>query len=300
MSREIELAEEAIALGVRVISIAGGGEPLTRWESLQQFMRAAKRNPLTWGQLITNGTRITPEMAAQIVEIGWDQILVSMDGMGVTNDEVRGEGTFAKIDRGLKNLLSARRQDRSTRVGVSCVLTDRLVEHLPAFLRYLGELGCDCFYVAKLSVYSRSQEKFALRQQTLSVLPGVLDDCVAIAEQFRMRSNVADYLRVGLAAGDAVTPAPESANRAWDPLCFKPFLALNVFPSGSVGPCCHSSDEPVASILTRSLRDVWYGAEFVALRASFLHQCSASFCAYCGLNRHLENQAIRARFQVRA
>ena len=321
--RQLRLADEAADLGVRVVTIAGGGEPLTRWKTLRHFLARVKANGSVWGQLITNGTLITEDAAAHLAEIGWDQVHISLDGLEAGNDLVRGAGTYRQIVTGLRNVLRLRKNGMP-HVGVNCVLTRHVVRQLPCLVRFVRDLGCHFFYLSKLTVFLPSQTGFALTEEDLDILPAFLREALWVAEHGRMENNLRHYLAADLASSVVVaeaaidrpattvspsaTGSPSGTNASGetresrpallDPLCFEPFLGLTVFSNGSTGPCCHSSDEPLTSLLSKSLQEVWYGEEFSRLRREFLAHRAASFCSYCHLNRYLENERVRGLVQI--
>lgn len=104
-----ERLEESKRHGVKEYYFTGG-EPFANREMLPILEETLKYGPAT---VLTNGTLITPEIARRLATI-FDatiyslEIRVSIDGFNSeTNDPIRGEGTFARAMRGVKNLVDA-------------------------------------------------------------------------------------------------------------------------------------------------------------------------------------------------
>ena len=84
-----------------------------------QFLRRAKEYGLPTA-LNTNGLLLTPKLCAQIVELGTTAVTISVDAMDPeTLLKVRGINKLEKIERGIANLLAARGDNLSPRIGVS-------------------------------------------------------------------------------------------------------------------------------------------------------------------------------------
>lgn len=87
-----------------------GGEPFANRQMLEILESTLGCGPAT---VLTNGTLITPPMAKRLSEISDAslyslEIRVSIDGFSPeTNDPIRGEGTFVRAMKGVKNLVEA-------------------------------------------------------------------------------------------------------------------------------------------------------------------------------------------------
>ncbi len=98
--------EEARRLGVREYYFTGG-EPFMNPEMLGIAADALEQGPVT---ILTNGVLLTPERSRRLrvlfetAEYSLD-LRVSIDGWdAASNDPIRGEGTYARILEGLRNL----------------------------------------------------------------------------------------------------------------------------------------------------------------------------------------------------
>jgi len=92
--------ERLVEAGVTAIHFLGG-EPLLR-PDLPELIRLAKQHGI-YVSINTNGLPLTAAKAEQLAACGTDQLMVSLDGATAgTNDEIRGQGTFAKAWRNLR------------------------------------------------------------------------------------------------------------------------------------------------------------------------------------------------------
>ncbi|HNY26606.1 MAG TPA: radical SAM/SPASM domain-containing protein [Candidatus Sumerlaeota bacterium] len=110
-----------------------GGEPLL-YKGLDRILEHLKKRGLI-AAFVTNGT-LLERWAERLVEIGVDNVTVSIDGPEAVHDSIRGvPGTFQKAVAGMEALLEARRRRnaRFPALKINCVVT-------PASLATLGEV----------------------------------------------------------------------------------------------------------------------------------------------------------------
>ncbi|MBF0570102.1 MAG: radical SAM protein [Candidatus Omnitrophica bacterium] len=87
------------------VLLFSGGEPLMRKDLFELNTYARERGLRT--VISTNGTLITPAIARQIKDTGFEYIGVSLDGIGKNNDRFRGKiGAFNDALNGIRNLVA--------------------------------------------------------------------------------------------------------------------------------------------------------------------------------------------------
>jgi len=300
VERQVALINEAIELDVREFVFGGGGEPLMRWETLRplfEIIRAAN----IYGMMFTNGTLIKPEIAAALVDMKWNKVLISLDGLQTSNDCIRGTGSFDKIMQGLRHLLDARGNSPLPIVGVGCVMAQQNIQDLPNLIEFLGKLGCDQLNLIRLVVYSENQRKFAVTPAELGKLQGILESAHKIATSFGMVTNLTEYMDKNIVTQTESFEHILLSDRTlttgfspfWNALCFEPFSNIVVHSNGMVGPCCMSGDDPLESLIGKSLADVWYGEKFSSIRQGILSRHPKPYCRICDINVFAENQRLR-------
>jgi len=135
------LIDSLADFGVPVI-LFSGGEPLMRKDLFELVQHARSRE--VRAVVSTNGTLITPAVAARLRELDLSYVGVSLDGTREVNDRFRGvEGAF---DRAIAGIRACR--DAGLKVGLRFTINRRNVDEIPAIFQIL----CDediprvCFY----------------------------------------------------------------------------------------------------------------------------------------------------------
>lgn len=114
----------------------GGGEPTIRPDFWELIEYATSRG--IGVKFSTNGSRITPERAAQLASMEYVDIQVSMDGATAeVNDRVRGAGSYGKAMTALRNLADAGFPDPK----ISVVVTRENVTQLDEFAALADSFG---------------------------------------------------------------------------------------------------------------------------------------------------------------
>ena len=127
--------------GVPVL-LFSGGEPLLR-EDLFELAGLATEQRIRLA-LSTNGTLITEEIANKISHLGFAEVGISLDGIGVSNDRFRGKnGAYQAALEGIRNCISL-----GLRVSLRLTITRFNYQEIPAIFRLIEEEGIDriCFY----------------------------------------------------------------------------------------------------------------------------------------------------------
>jgi len=116
-----------------------GGEPLIRRDAIE-LMRHASDIGITRLHLNTNGIRLTPDRAEEVLAAGVRSFNVSVDGPRAVHDSIRGrEGAFDRTVRHLEHLLSRRDRYR-LKVRLNFTVMRANVEALPDVARLAQRL----------------------------------------------------------------------------------------------------------------------------------------------------------------
>ncbi len=142
-------------------------------------MGYAKRLGYRWG-MTTNGMLLTPSMALRLKEAEPYAIAVSLDGLAVPHNQLRGsERAFHKAVEGIKDLIAVGLRERIE--IISCVNTLN-IDTLEAFVTFVERLG-----VPKMRLTPLFFEGRALVHQSLGLdgkaLRRVLDFVVAYRQK---------------------------------------------------------------------------------------------------------------------
>ncbi len=129
--------DEMRALQVFYVNI-GGGEPMIRPDFFELVEYATTNG--VGVKFSTNGSRITPERAADLAAMDYLDIQISIDGADAeTNDHVRGEGSFQTAIDAMENLRAA----DFGQFKISVVITRENIGQLDAFQALADHYGAE-------------------------------------------------------------------------------------------------------------------------------------------------------------
>jgi radical SAM protein with 4Fe4S-binding SPASM domain len=137
----IDFIKDLAAFGAPVI-LFSGGEPLMR-KDLFQLAEFARNQGLRVA-ISTNGTLITPSIAAKLSDIGFAEIGISLDGINGNNDRFRGkDGAYQSALTGIRNCVKL-----GLRVSLRLTMTAHNHHEIPAILQLTEDENINrmCFY----------------------------------------------------------------------------------------------------------------------------------------------------------
>jgi MoaA/NifB/PqqE/SkfB family radical SAM enzyme len=126
-----------------------GGEPMV-FEGIYEILEHAVRRRLMPG-MTTNGVLVSEKNAARLMDIQLSNVNVSLDGVGEVQNAVRGKNeankpfdVWSKTDRGIRNLVAARRDRQShTALFLKCCLMTVNAGDVANLVAYTRESGVD-------------------------------------------------------------------------------------------------------------------------------------------------------------
>ncbi|MCW2278470.1 putative heme d1 biosynthesis radical SAM protein NirJ1 [Heliophilum fasciatum] len=124
------------------VLLLSGGEPLMRPDIFELVEYARSKGIRT--TFSTNGTLITPEVAAKIKSLEVGYVGISLDGIGENNDRFRGkEGAFEDALAGIRNCLAI-----GQRVGLRFTINRHNLNDMENIFRVIEEekIPRVCFY----------------------------------------------------------------------------------------------------------------------------------------------------------
>ncbi|RKZ59116.1 MAG: heme d1 biosynthesis radical SAM protein NirJ, partial [Gammaproteobacteria bacterium] len=134
------------------VLILSGGEPLMR-PDIFEISHHAKDMGFYVG-LSSNGTLITEDNIQDIVDVGYNYVGISIDGMRETHDKFRRkEGSYDEALRGIRLCREA-----GIKVGLRFTLTQDNKQDLPALLQLMEDEDIDKFYLSHLNYAGRGNK----------------------------------------------------------------------------------------------------------------------------------------------
>jgi len=149
------------------VLLFSGGEPLLR-EDLFELAGLARERGIRVA-LSTNGTLITEEVAKKVSNVGFAEVGISLDGIGLKNDRFRGRnGAYQSALNGIRHCIAL-----GLRVSLRLTITRSNYQEIPAIFQLVEDEGINrvCFYHLAYSGRGSSlREEDITHSQTRSVV----------------------------------------------------------------------------------------------------------------------------------
>jgi radical SAM protein with 4Fe4S-binding SPASM domain len=172
------------------VILFSGGEPLFR-EDLFELASLAREQGIRVA-LSTNGTLITDEVARKISSVGFAEVGISLDGIGVKNDRFRGQnGAYEAALKGIRSCVAL-----GLRVSLRLTITRFNHQEIPAIFHLIEREGIDraCFYHL---AYSGRGGKLREEDITHSETRAVVDRIFEHTQDLHRRGLQKEVLTVG-------------------------------------------------------------------------------------------------------
>jgi MoaA/NifB/PqqE/SkfB family radical SAM enzyme len=176
------MLEDLAAFKVPVV-LFSGGEPTVRPDLLPLLKKAVSLGMRA--VISTNGTLITPHMAAQLKDVGLSYVGVSLDGLKAVHDRFRGvDGAFDAAIRGIRNCKAA-----GIKVGLRFTITRQNAAEIGGIFDLLAreDIPRVCFYhLVYAGRGSKLMDEDLSHQETRRVVDLIIDRTAALHAQGRM------------------------------------------------------------------------------------------------------------------
>lgn len=250
-----------------------GGEPFLYKEFLKliEYIKSVSLRC----NAVTNGT-LLEKYAEPLVDVGMDEIIISLDGTPEIHDMIRGvPGAFGKIVRGVKRIQDVKEESRKRKplINVAVVISELNYQNLGEIVALCADMKVSsvCFHhliFFSKETYEKHNEEF---QKAFFITspswggfirehPGIDTDSL-ISEIARVKNKRYDtkvYFYPDFTdeeikryySGEQFVPQTYSQR------CKSPWMEAYIFPDGSVRPCL-SMDYIAGNIKSESFLKVW-------------------------------------------
>lgn len=314
-SEFMRLIKEAGEMGVEEIALAGGGEPFFRPKNAISAMRAIKEHGMN-GSVTTNG--LFPEsVVEEIVEMGWDNLIVSLDGPDpASHDFMRNRaGLFNRTVGTLEHFQSCKERlgMSAPAIHINMILSNRTHTKITGMFQLAHKLGIPRVNILPLLDHVPGSHVARMSAQQMEEFLEHAPLAREVGRQLGIESNI-DSLKDGILvekqmrtdeviladAGRAQRGGKHEPIRgaAKDPThipCYYPWLHLVIHSSGHVKPCIQ--EEPVSFVNGRPLREIWKRDAHLEdirhhmLEGKLYRMCSSCCAPVVGKNREIRELA---------
>ncbi len=278
-----------------------GGEPMmyTYWDELVKLLQDDPRDTV----VCTNGLSIKRKLESLLKISENLTTLISVEGLEIHHDKLRGKNTFKKIMKNVDLLLNLQKQHiYKGHVSIAAVFSEDLIPDLYECCLYFEKKGIDTlyfnfpWYIPKdeaVNMNSFFAENFdwlgtdkgkrntwnsfdyhidmSLLDELLVQIKRILEKTWKIRIRFQPNlevHEVEDYLK-----GKSTPPENKK-------MCLGISNRIDVMPSGHVVSCKKFTEFVMGSLEGNSLSDVWHGDAFKKFREVHNNKLM-SICSKC-------------------
>lgn len=295
----LRIIDEGASLGVKEWQISGGGEPLIRGDVTLKMMAKIKSYGMR-GALITNGTLITPEIVMFLINIKWENVVISLDGPNAEiNDYLRPpSGTFKKVLKTLKLFKRFKKvyQTELPFIDIYCVLSKININYTFEMVKIAIDNGCKTLIFEPVKNFSGLCDNLMLEKVDYQKAKAQMAKAIELAEANNLVTNLKFLMEQGLIniSGHADSflnsmfpvSSKNNGHLFFNLPCYEPWYRMVVYVNGFIAPCCVVSG--VADFKNKHLRDIWFGEEFERVRDAISKNQFLPECKNCGYIYHTE------------
>ncbi len=258
-----------------------GGEPFL-YPGLLDVMRHMKRKKLILN-IVTNGVKLA-SAASDLVEMGLDALMLSMDGPEDVHDRIRGlAGCWDTLVGGIRGVVEARRAAGTIKPYIVLLVTISK-DNISCFDQILdigAQLGVDCvtIYYSWFTTEEIGRDHTRIMEQKLGCTPstwkgyvrepGAVDLKALSSTLHRIRSRRYPFPYIflpHLKPKDVERYYLEPREMFGYNRCIAPWVMTDLMPNGDVVTCRDYSDYRVGSILEGSLLQIFNNEEYRKFR----------------------------------
>ena len=279
----LDLVDQLAALGVRAVTLSGG-EPLLRGDWPDLAARVRERGMVL--RLSTNGHLLDREVLAELLRLGTEQVLVSVDGIRGTHDALRrpaDPGAPSSFDR-VMEALDLLAPTPIVAVAITSVMRPNLVQ-LPDLQALLKERGVRRWIVQLAHPTGRAArgglDRLLLAPSRMEELAACLLAMVGDPDLPPQVFNSIGYMS---REEPVLRGSGRSLDRPFWKGCHCGISTLGVEPDGGIKGCANQVGEPfvVGNVRREPLARIWNdGPRWHWLRPELSRMGGA--CADCPL-----------------
>jgi MoaA/NifB/PqqE/SkfB family radical SAM enzyme len=255
------LVDDLHSMGTRKIKFIGRGESFLhkRFMDMVEYVKARDFTV----SVTTNGSLVTDRDARRLVELGVNELYVSVNAASPkTYNEIHlntRADAFERIKNTLKLITTAKRERGSDQpfLNLSFVIQNNNYFELEEMVRLSNEVGADKSHFIGISTYEGT-DFLSLNKKQKAKLPEYLERAVKLADEFGLETNAeffASRARIYQGTKEVYSEVP----------CYIGWFFAIILADGTVNPCCECL-RAIGTLKTDRFKDVWYGDEYRRFR----------------------------------
>jgi MoaA/NifB/PqqE/SkfB family radical SAM enzyme len=272
-----------------------GGEPLLH-PDFKAILDSLKRHHLHC-LMITNGS-LLKVYAKDIVELGLDELNVSLDGVAALHDSIRGlPGVFDQIKEGLVLVDQFKKEKKSKKplINIQCTINAYNYEYLEELLEVAKEVGANALTYhhliflnkgliekqkdidATLECSSRGWEGFVFEPK---LDYAKLDEKIKFIKSGKYPFSLDFFPNFSSQGLKEYYTDSEYKPQEYPGRCLSPWITAYVFPDGGLRPCLNSTFS-YGNLKEEDFRSIWNSAQAIKFRQALKGNKMFPVCARC-------------------
>ena len=263
-------------VGVRHL-ILSGGEPLLR-EDLAELIRFSRENGISWVDIITNGILFNDDWAQKLIKSGLNHVTISLDGISMANDAIRGEGSFEKSVNAIDKLNYHKEKMNVTHpsIGINFTILNKNINDMLKIVEFAKTKKCNTVVfqpvlVSNVSMQDRKKNALWPSPNELSLLEGNIRKLVNMKEK---RNDILIY------TDPAILKAVPSYFRGKRPgkrfKCYEGIKRIVITYDGKLWSCTGIYGD----LRKDDLKKIWFSEEVQKIRKD-VRSCKAHCLQDC-------------------
>lgn len=257
-----KILEDGHKMGVKMVRFSGGGEPLS-YPHIEGLLKLCKEKYKFQTGMTTNGTLLTKTRAELMVDLGHDEVTVSIDAPEKSAyEKIRGKGNFKLLLKNMETLrkIKEERNSQLPEMGINNVLMKNTVDYAEGMVHFAAERGFSRITFAPMLIEGWGDKKLAVPENRLDQIIELLSGVKETADEKNIQTNLGSILRIG---EEALKRDIEVKS------CYAPWNQVYVNHEGKVYFCCFLYKYVLGDIREKSLREHWEGEAFSSARRNF-------------------------------
>jgi len=245
-----------------------GGEPLLRKDLFDVMAHSAKLGFL-WG-MTTNGVLLSESIVQKMIRTNCKTVSVSLDGLKLSHNALRGHDCFEQVVDGIKRLVAA---GSFSNVQVTTVIHKQNIRELAEIYSLVESLGVDSWRITNLEPIGRANQ---MGSDFLSA-----SEFVTLFEFIRSCRQSHTKVPVSFGCNHYVTAEYEMDIRNHFFMCGAGILVASILHNGDIYACLDIERRGQliqGNIRTDDFAEVWQN-RFIQYRKR--RDYLSSFCANC-------------------